>query len=391
MKRMGLMMGLFGLFLLAQIAQADWTPAIRLTWNPSSPFVGASGSAIAVDSAGNPHVVWHAFNWMSSDIYYRNSTDGGATWGAKKRLTWTSALTYDPDIVIDGRDTIHVVWRSQNLMSTSNVYYKASGDLGSTWTAAKKITTNASGERPRIAVDSSGNLFVVWYDDTPGTFQIYFIKSMDNGVTWTPKERLTYSLNDCLYSDIAVDSSGNLHLVFSLLPAAELINVIYERSTDGGEYWPLTKWLDQTSVTVAVTPAIAAGGSKVFAVWFGNDASSTDPTELYFKRSTSGGLYWGSIRRLTWTSGNSYDPDVGLDSSGNPHVIWADDTPGNTEIYYRTSTDGEITWTPNKRLTWNLGDSEAPEIAVAPSGNLHVVWGDSTPGNYEVYYRRYVK
>jgi hypothetical protein len=30
-------------------------------------------------------------------------------------------------------------------------------------------------------------------------------------------------------------------------------------------------------------------------------------------------------------------------------------------------------------------------IAVDPSANLHVVWSDHTPGNFEIYYRKFVK
>ena len=47
--------------------------------------------------------------------------------------------------------------------------------------------------------------------------------------------------------------------------------------------------------------------------------------------------------------------------------------------------------TPAKRLTWNYGGSRSPAIAVDPSGNLHVVWSDDTPGNYEIFYKKYSK
>jgi len=54
MKRMALMIATLGLFLLAQAAQADWTPAKRLTWTSGI----SNYPAIAVDSSGNLHLVW---------------------------------------------------------------------------------------------------------------------------------------------------------------------------------------------------------------------------------------------------------------------------------------------------------------------------------------------
>jgi hypothetical protein len=43
---------------------------------------------------------------------------------------------------------------------------------------------------------------------------------------------------------------------------------------------------------------------------------------------------WTAAKRLTWTPGYSTLPDVAADSSGNFHMVWHDDTPGNYEIYY---------------------------------------------------------
>jgi hypothetical protein len=100
---------------------------------------------------------------------------------------------------------------------------------------------------------------------------------------------------------------------------------------------------------------------------------------------------WTQAKRLTWNSGYSSWPAIAVDTTGNLHVVWMDDTPGNREIYYKKSTDGGSTWMPSQRLTWNSGWSAYPGIAVDSSGNLHVVWDDYTPGNSEIYYRKFVK
>jgi len=95
-----------------------------------------------------------------------------------------------------------------------------------------------------------------------------------------------------------------------------------------------------------------------------------------------------AAKRLSWTSGVSFSPVIAVDSSDNLHLVWDDDTPGNFEIYYKKSTDGGATWTANKRLTWTSSYSWNPSVAVDSSGNVHVVWEDDTPGNWEIYYKR---
>ncbi len=48
-------------------------------------------------------------------------------------------------------------------------------------------------------------------------------------------------------------------------------------------------------------------------------------------------------------------------------------------------------WMPTKKLIWTLGDSARTVVVADSSDNLHIVWSDSTPGNNEIYYRRFLK
>ncbi len=276
MRRIKLIFGVLGFFLFTQVAQAQWTPAKRITWTPDS----SKGQTIAVDSSGHLHVLWYDY-WEpgNTEIYYKKSPDGGTTWTAGKRLTWTSGGSYSP----------------------------------------------------AMAIDSSGNLQVVWEDSTPGNSDIYYKKSPDAGASWTAVRRLTWTSGNSHSPTIAADPSSRLHLV----------------------------WDDDTP---------------------GN-------SEIYYKKSPDAGATWTAVKRFTWTSGTSSAPDVAADTTGNLYVLWNDNTPGSGEIYYKKSPDAGASWTAVKRLTWNSGYSASPAIGADASGTLHVVWYDYTPGNWEIYYR----
>jgi len=97
---------------------------------------------------------------------------------------------------------------------------------------------------------------------------------------------------------------------------------------------------------------------------------------------------WGAARRISNTSGYSRDPAIAANTSG-VYVVWSDNTPGNFEIYARQSRDSGATWSAVQRLTWNTGSSALSAASIDPSGNLHVVWSDNTPGNMEIYYRKF--
>jgi len=79
---------------------------------------------------------------------------------------------------------------------------------------------------------------------------------------------------------------------------------------------------------------------------------------------------------------------MSIGSSSNLHVVWYDDTPGNREIYYTKSTDGGVKWTTSQRLTWTSGVSWHPAICTDASGNPYVFWQNNAPGNHEIYYKK---
>jgi len=97
---------------------------------------------------------------------------------------------------------------------------------------------------------------------------------------------------------------------------------------------------------------------------------------------------WSSPFRLTWNSGDSQEPLVAIGTDDSIHVIWHDNSPGNSEIFYKNSTDIGATWTAAKRLTWNSSSSIQPTFAVDSSNDIHVIWADSASGNYELYYKK---
>ena len=137
-------------------------------------------------------------------------------------------------------------------------------------------------------------------------------------------------------------------------------------------------------------PAIAVDGSNIYVVWQDNTPDLLNE-EIYFKRSVDGGVTWKTNKRLTNNAGGNYDsqyPAIAVDGL-NIYVVWEDTTPGNYEIYFKKSVDGGATWETNKRLTSNAGVSYAPAIAVDGS-NIYVVWQDNTQGDEEIYFKRSV-
>jgi hypothetical protein len=204
------------------------------------------------------------------------------------------------------------------------------------------------------------------------------------GDTWTANERLTTTLGDSKYPAIAVDGL-KIYVVWED-NTPDLLNkeIYFKKSVDGGVTWKTDKRLTNNAGDSRY-PRIAVDGSNIYVVW--TDYTPGTP-EIYFKKSDDGGATWRTNKRLTNNAGYSYAPAIAVDGS-NIYVVWADSTPGNYEIYFKKSDDGGATWATNKKLSNTAGYSEDPAIVVDGS-NIYVVWTDYTPGNYEIYFKRSV-
>ena len=204
-----------------------------------------------------------------------------------------------------------------------------------------------------------------------------------NAQTWSAIERLTWNSGDSQYASIAADSGTGIHVVWQDSTPGQA-EIYYKRSTDIGVTWSAPFRLTWSS-DYSNTPFIAADqtSSSLQVVWV--DAFTRD---IFFKRSTDSGTTWTALKRLTWNPEQSKNPVIALDSGGNAHVIWADKTPGNLEIFYKRSTNNYLNWGVITRLTWNNGLSESPSLYIDASDRMHLVWEDLSPGNREIFYKR---
>jgi hypothetical protein len=379
MKRLAIMILVSGSFLYAQWAQADWSPAKRLTWTSDA----SASPVIAIDSAHTIHLVWQEYMCGSYEICHKLSKDGGATWSPTKRLSWNSGWSGSAALAIDTSDILHVVWEDTT-PGKSDIYYKKSTDGGSTWSPAKRLTWNSGwSSMPAIATDSDGHVHVFWHDDTPGNSEIYYRRSSDGGSTWSAVKRLTWTLDYSGALAVAINSNNHIHIVWHESTGGDA-EIYYRKSTDGGAAWGAVKRLTWSS-GFSLAPAIAIdSGKTIHVVW---DDDRPGNSEIYYRKSSDGGATWSAAKRLTWTSDTSSFSVLAIDSSNALHVIWRDHTPGNYELYHRRGAAGGATWDIPQRLTWNSGSSMNPAMAIDSGGTIHVVWDDDTPGNYEIYYK----
>jgi len=363
----------------ANLTQAQWGNDIRLTNDPAVSHASISRTGGIAANGDSIHVVWYDERDGNREIYYKRSTDGGLTWSADTRLTTNDSVSRQPTVAISDSN-VHIVW-DDTRDGNHEIYYKRSTNGGLSWGADVKLTNDTSWSgHPGIAVSES-DVYVVWRDLRDGNTEIYFKHSNDGGNIWGNDIRIT---NDAAssYNPSITYSGSNVYIIWEDIRDGNQ-EIYYKRSTDGGLNWGTDTRLTNNASTSNL-PTSAISGSDLYVVW--NDSRDGN-WEIYFKHSADGGLIWGPDTRLTNAIGISYWPTVAVSSTGI-HIAWQDKWSGNYEIFYKYSKDGALSWSADTVLVDNINTmSEFPSIALSGDA-VHLIWKDRRDGpNGEIYYK----
>ena len=360
------------------IIYAQWQPDLRLTNDPAFSLTAFNNAWSIAAEGNNVHVVCRDQRDGNDEIYYKMSSDGGSNWGADTRLTNDLATSRNPAISVSG-SIVHIVWPDER-DGVGEIYYKRSTDNGLSWEPDTRLTdVLAYSGNSSLAVFGS-SVHAVWEDYRDLNQEIYYKHSTDSGQTWGTDMRLTNNSALSWTPSIAAINSI-VHLVWRDERDGNN-EIYYKKSIDGG-----TNWGVDTRLTInpsnSFSPSIAVYDSLVNIVW---DDDRDGNSEVYYKRSSDSGSNWSPDIRLTNNIAFSSNPSISV-SDSIIHVVWEDTRDGNNEIYYKRSVDGGLNWEDDLRLTNNSSISGAVSVCSSLSA-VHVVWNDNRDGNWEVYYKQ---
>jgi len=97
-------------------------------------------------------------------------TDGGISWGTDTRLTTNSAVSRYPSISVLGQ-VVHIAWQDYRDAGNGEIYYKRSTDGGASFGADTRLTNNGAFSELASVTVSGQVVNVVWLDFRDGTLK----------------------------------------------------------------------------------------------------------------------------------------------------------------------------------------------------------------------------
>jgi hypothetical protein len=214
-----------------------------------------------------------------------------------------------------------------------DICYVTSTDNGLTWTEDALPTIPAGhgmgAFTPAAFQDSSGKIWVFYAANGVGVF---YFTSTDNGATWTGPTAVPnvpgYTIDN--HMDAIKANNGDIWIFFTCYPD----NALYARKYDGTSWSSLIFVADPLSYTA--TPRALQEESGAFKIVY----IAGDPLQIYLATSTDG-IIWTNSPIIN-TPNDDYDPALVKDGT-TWRIFFAPYVPANDHQWLMTVSSADLT------------------------------------------------
>jgi hypothetical protein len=272
--------------------------------------------------SGAIYVSWADSRNGNPDIYFTNSTDGGKTWGTNHRINDNSGTSqqYMVDLAIDRHGTVHAAWEDART-GNWNIFYSNSTNGGATWATNLRVTSEETpysytrpGDYFAIEAGPDDAINVVWTDGRGQDFDIYFARS-----TGFPTATITVTTSP-VGLPVTVDGVTGKSPVAKTWPIGSSHNLSTTSPiplTPTSRYnW--TSWSDGGAISHSITAdndrTITASFTKQF-----QSSVAPDPEGLSVMVD---GVAYTAKASFWWNDGSSHSLQAPTPQSVSPDVRW---------------------------------------------------------------------
>lgn len=311
-------------------------------------------------------------------------TSYSIAWSSETRLTTHPKSDWSPSIIQTNDGRIWVVWHSYK-NEEADLYYRIYN--GTAWSQDNRLTDDIKQDgTPAIAEMNDGTIWVVWASNRSGNFDILHKTSSTGGLTWSNEIPLVTDPSDDLSPSITQTSDGRIWVVWHSRRTGN-DDLFYKVSSDNGATWSMDNQLTQD---VAHDRAPSITQTKEGVIWVVWHSYRIGGSEIFYKTSSNSGLTWSPDTRLTKDPDFDLCPSIMQARDGYIWVVWESDRVSYSgvpqdDVFYKIYSGS--TWSSDTPLTSNISDDIMPVIMQSKNLTIWVFWTSNRNDNYDIYYK----
>lgn len=243
----------------------------------------------------------------------------------------------------------------------------------------------------RLAVNGSGDGFVLWTAEDSGSEKVY-VSRCSNNLTGEP-EVVASLYGPAISANVAVDANGNAMALWGAFDSSQSYHT-YACHYAVSSGWGSSVQIDRSGFDcIDQTLAVDSSGN-FYAAW--GQRSDSFLTTIYLSKYLHG-QGWLQPQQAG-TGGTGRYPSVGADASGDVFVAWQQydpqsSFPGDARIYANRYSPGSG-WGTQQQLKTTLGGADPPQLTVDLAGRATVIWSQTTGSEagsllYGVFFSRF--
>lgn len=346
--------------------ESTTTSVIETGW-PEAGFGGNTWTkTIARDRGGIVHAVYLDSTQPTDTVYYRYSSDNGASWSLAEEIWATPNLAHQPYVKVDDEGDLHVFVPWENAGAHS-IFHLRKARGATAWDAVHEIKPSA-GDTSFIAnpgVQPDGTLSLVF--DGGSAAGLYLTERGDS--SWTTPTAVAAAPYDNHYQNtLAV--GDDLYTVLR-----RDIGELYLARRVGGA-WSPPQSAGLSGIGANHSEVVESAGTILSFVQR-NDLANARLDFSTYSPITNSWAAWSEFESEPGT--DVVSPTATVDQAGN---VWVFFEKGG-EIFYRVREEATGLWTDRQRLTELASDGECANPSVRYQEN-HLF----APGYVELTYRQ---
>lgn len=250
------------------------------------------------------------------------------------------------------------------------------------FTNASSLSNQSSdSELPHIIVTGDG-IFAIWTETHNGKSDVLFSRSTDGGNAFDTAINLSSTVSgQSLYPQL-VEKDNHVYVVWQS-SVSGVSTILMAKSLDGGTTFEKPVLLSDES-KLSAFPQITTAGNNVYSSWV--EKSGDNSTNVVFAKSQDKGNSFGTPVYITHGTQNSGIPKMFADDK-QVYLVWEDNNKGDFEVFLSKSSNYGVSFDPPVDVSTSAGQSGSPEIVVY-QGTVYAVWMDNTSGNYDIFFTK---